>query len=153
MMAFNGNLTLVGFGFGPIQAGLFVLEAFRSGHFGRVVIGEVLPDIVRSVREAGGKFRINIAQRDGVELVTLGPVSAVIADPDRVSERGLHTVSSRDPRAFLVESFNRILISSVRFPSGLPFRRGLDLFEEKGDLLPFEEAKLYGHNAAHALAA
>ena len=255
-MAFNGNLTLVGFGFGPIQAGLFVLEAFRSGHFGRVVIGEVLPDIVRSVREEGGKFRINIAQRDGVELVTLGPVeledpsvpkdrerlieaiaqasevvtavpsvrfyksdapgsihrvlaaglsrrggrpaviyaaenhnraaeileeavfaevplperdpvrngtrflntvigkmSAVIADPDRVSERGLHTVTSRDPRAFLVESFNRILISSVRFPSGLPFRRGLDLFEEKGDLLPFEEAKLYGHNAAHALAA
>ena len=27
------------------------------------------------------------------------------------------------------------------------------MFEEKADLLPFEEAKLYGHNAIHALAA
>ncbi|MEP6989175.1 MAG: hypothetical protein ABI970_26475 [Chloroflexota bacterium] len=27
------------------------------------------------------------------------------------------------------------------------------MFEEKSDLLPFEEAKLYGHNAVHALAA
>jgi mannitol-1-phosphate 5-dehydrogenase len=27
------------------------------------------------------------------------------------------------------------------------------MFEEKTDLLPFEEAKLYGHNAVHALAA
>ena len=27
------------------------------------------------------------------------------------------------------------------------------MFTEKEDLLPFEEAKLYGHNATHALAA
>jgi mannitol-1-phosphate 5-dehydrogenase len=34
-----------------------------------------------------------------------------------------------------------------------PFQRGIKVFEEKDDLLPFEEAKLYGHNATHALAA
>jgi len=34
-----------------------------------------------------------------------------------------------------------------------PFQRGMRAFEEKPDLLPFEEAKLYGHNATHALAA
>jgi mannitol-1-phosphate 5-dehydrogenase len=34
-----------------------------------------------------------------------------------------------------------------------PFVRGLAVFEEKADLQPFEEAKLYGHNAVHALAA
>jgi mannitol-1-phosphate 5-dehydrogenase len=39
----------------------------------------------------------------------------------------------------------------VRFEE--PFERGLSVFEEKDDLLPFEEAKLYGHNAVHALAA
>ena len=31
------------------------------------------------------------------------------------------------------------------------FSRGIRVFEEKDDLLPFEEAKLYGHNAVHAL--
>ena len=29
--------------------------------------------------------------------------------------------------------------------------RGIEVFVEKDDLLPFEEAKLYGHNAIHAL--
>src|SRR5208283_3292260 len=53
-------------------------------------------------------------------------------------------------------AFNRILISQVSFPpaSGkADFQRGIDAFVEKEDLLPFEEAKLYGHNATHALAA
>ncbi len=255
-MELRGSLTFVGFGFGPIQAGLFALEAFRSGNFGRIVIAEVLPEVVRAVREEGGKFHLNIAHPDGVESVTLGPVgmedpaiewdreriisaiaeaseiatavpsirfyrsdgpgsihrilarglerrggkpaviyaaenhnhaaealeeavtaevspdardrvragtrflntvigkmSAVIADPDRVAETGLRTITARDPRAFLVESFNRILISAARFPKDTQFRRGIEVFEEKQDLLPFEEAKLYGHNAAHALAA
>jgi len=255
-MPLHGTKTFVGFGFGPIQAGLFVLEAFRSGNFGRIVIAEVLPELVRSVREVGGRFRLNIAQADGIEHQALGPIemedpavegdrlrlieaiaeaseiatavpsirfyksegpgsihrvlarglearagrpvviyaaenhnhaaealeeavleevseanrsrvrsgtrflntvigkmSAMIADPDRVAETGLETITGTDPRAFLVESFNRILISAVRFPAGTRFQRGIEVFEEKPDLLPFEEAKLHGHNAAHALAA
>jgi mannitol-1-phosphate 5-dehydrogenase len=48
----------------------------------------------------------------------------------------------------LVEEFNRILISRVTLPG---FRRGIEVFDEKSDLLPFKEAKLYGHNATHAL--
>ena len=59
-------------------------------------------------------------------------------------------------RAFLVEAFNRILISRIHFESGgeeAVFERGICVFEEKNDLIPFEEAKLYGHNATHALAA
>jgi mannitol-1-phosphate 5-dehydrogenase len=48
----------------------------------------------------------------------------------------------------LVEEFNRILISRILLPG---FTRGIRVFEEKDDLLPFEEAKLYGHNAVHAL--
>ena len=54
------------------------------------------------------------------------------------------------PKAVLVEEFNRILISRITLPG---FRRGIDVFVEKPDLLPFEEAKLYGHNAIHALIA
>jgi mannitol-1-phosphate 5-dehydrogenase len=68
---------------------------------------------------------------------------------------GLAPIASGDRQAFLVEAFNRILISRVCLPAlpGLPpFRRGIAIFEEKDDLHPFEEAKFYGHNAVHALA-
>ena len=51
-------------------------------------------------------------------------------------------------RCLLVEEFNRILITRITLPG---FRRGIEVFEEKPDLLPFEEAKLYGHNATHAM--
>ncbi len=256
----RGELTFVGFGFGPIQAGLFTLEAARSNNFGRIVIAEVVPEVVQSIRSEGGNFHLNIAHADGIEHVSLGPVemedpavaedrarlieavaqaseiatavpsirfyrsdgpgsihrilarglerrlqlsgsrpvviyaaenhnhaaealeeavlaevashaldrvrastrflntvigkmSAVITDPNRVEASGLRRMTTRDPRAFLVESFNRILISAIRFRPGARFQRGIEVFEEKPDLLPFEEAKLHGHNAAHALAA
>jgi mannitol-1-phosphate 5-dehydrogenase len=49
-----------------------------------------------------------------------------------------------------VEEFNRILVTKIKFPG---FKRGIDVYLEKEDLLPFEEAKLYGHNAIHAMIA
>jgi mannitol-1-phosphate 5-dehydrogenase len=48
----------------------------------------------------------------------------------------------------LVEEFNRTLVSQVPWSD---FQRGIEVFSEKSDLLPFEEAKLYGHNAVQAL--
>ena len=48
-----------------------------------------------------------------------------------------------------MEAFSRILISKINFPQTL--QRGIQEFQEKEQLLPFEEAKLYGHNATHAL--
>jgi mannitol-1-phosphate/altronate dehydrogenase len=51
-------------------------------------------------------------------------------------------------RAFLVEEFNRILVTRATLPDFTP---GIEVFIEKDNLLPFEEAKLYGHNAIHAL--
>jgi len=254
--------TFVGFGFGPIQAGLFLYEAFRSGGFGRLVVAEVAPDLVQAVRKAGGRFSVNIAhsdriereqigrvdiedpdsrsgqvrlvdaiaeaeeiatavpsvefytspspssihrllaeglrrkaatrgrqaivyaaenhnhaaeileakvmecipenERDGVSSrvrflnTVIGKMSGVVSDPEEIRLQGLATVTPGGQRAFLVEAFNRILISRIRFPrSGdePPFERGVKVFEEKDDLLPFEEAKLYGHNSTHALAA
>ena len=96
--------------------------------------------------------------RDRARFVdtVIGKMSAVIADPDAIAEAGLATITPRDPRAFLVESFNRILVGPrgfSRLPLGVEFRSGFPTFEEKADLEPFEEAKLYGHNATHALAA
>jgi mannitol-1-phosphate/altronate dehydrogenase len=84
----------------------------------------------------------------------VGKMSGVVTDPPEMQERGLSAITPSEKRAFLVESFNRILISRICFGSGEPgFQLGISVFEEKQDLLPFEEAKLYGHNATHALAA
>jgi mannitol-1-phosphate 5-dehydrogenase len=86
----------------------------------------------------------------------IGKMSGVISEADTIRDHGLATITPQDHRAFLVEAFNRILISRVEDPAGeggRPFFRGLEVFEEKQNLLPFEEAKLYGHNATHGLAA
>ena len=78
----------------------------------------------------------------------IGKMSGVVNEPAQILEQGLAPVVPDMPRAFLVEAFNRILITRIGLPG---FRRGIQVFEEKSDLLPFEEAKLYGHNATHAL--
>jgi mannitol-1-phosphate 5-dehydrogenase len=78
----------------------------------------------------------------------IGKMSGIITDADTIQRLGLSPISPGLPRAILVEEFNRILISRITL-SG--FERGIRVFIEKDNLLPFEEAKLYGHNAIHAL--
>jgi mannitol-1-phosphate 5-dehydrogenase len=246
--------TFVGFGFGAIQAGLFLYEAQRSGAFSRLVVAEVMPDVVESLRAADGYFTLNVAHADRIEQVRVGPVEAY--DPNRDADRealieaigeaeematavpsvafytsdrpgSIHNLlaqgimrkaGSRGPRAviyaaenhnhaaellseavmsalpkddaasaleqaffantvigkmsgvvgaesgnatitpdstrvYLVEAFNTILSSQMHFSDGAPYERGITVFVEKPDLLPFEEAKLYGHKSLHALAA
>ncbi|MBN1217808.1 MAG: hypothetical protein JXM69_02680 [Anaerolineae bacterium] len=256
-MTLQGTRTYVGFGFGAIQAGLFLYEAFRSGDFCRLVVAEVLPEVVSAVRQASGHFSLNIAHPNRVEQADIGPIhvenpslkrdrerlieaiaeaeeigtavpnvayylsenpgslhcilakglrlkaayggppavvytaenhnhaaeilreavlaqipnleraavcrracfvntvigkmSGIVSNPDEISARNLAPITPGLTRAFVVEAFNHILISDIRFEHG--FERGIKVFEEKPDLLPFEEAKLYGHNATHALAA
>jgi len=261
-MALTGHRTFVGFGFGAIQAGLFLYEAFRSGGFARLVVGEVATDAVEALRRNAGCYAVNVAHADRVEAARVGPVqieapaapldlarlvdavaeaeeissavpsvrfytgpgpgsihrilaqglrkkaaaggpravvyaaenhnhaaeileaavfeeippaekaaararvcflntvigkmSGVVSEAEEIQAGHLATVTPDSSRAFLVEAFNRILISQVCFPqvAGEPrFQRGITAFVEKEDLLPFEEAKLYGHNATHALAA
>ena len=250
--------TFVGFGFGAIQAGLYLYEAMRSGAFDRLVVAYRRPETIRQIRAADGYFSLNIAHADGVEAVRVGPVemfdvnvaadreriiqavaeaselatalsstndyvtsgpasihsllaeglrckgeqggpraviytsenhteaaeilekavcaeladkecavvassrrfvntvvgkmSRVVEDTDEVRTLALAPVTPQDTRAFLVEAYRHILISRVTFEDGFRFERGFD-FDEKVDLTPFEEAKLYGHNATHALAA
>ena len=89
-MALTGTRTFVGFGFGAIQAGLFLLEAFESGAFSRLVVAEVMPDVVKAVRAAGGVYTVNVAHADHVEAVQVGPVAienpAVAEDRARLIE-------------------------------------------------------------------
>jgi mannitol-1-phosphate 5-dehydrogenase len=261
-MALTGHRTFVGFGFGAIQAGLFCYEAFRSGGFARLVVGEVAADSVDALRRDAGCYAVNVAHANRVEVARVGPVhienpgepgdtarlvnavaeaeeiatavpsvqfytgagpgsihrilaeglrkkaaargpraiiyaaenhnhaaeileaavfaeippteqahvreqvcflntvigkmSGVVSDAGEIRSQHLATLTSQGPRAILVEEFNHILISKVNFaraPGQPRFQRGITAFLEKDDLLPFEEAKLYGHNATHALAA
>lgn len=239
----EGGRTFVGFGFGAIQSGLFAYEAWRSGAFGRIVVAEVMPEVVAAVRSSRGYYGLNIAAMDGIRSCTVGPIeilnprdgadrarlieavhdadeiatalpsvkffegdvadilacglrgktrpaviyagenhnhaaeilaglvenrlghplgqsnvqalntvigkmSSVVTGAEQIARQKLEPMTPGGGRAFLVEEFNRILVSQVTL-SG--YRRGISAFKEKTDLLPFEEAKLYGHNAVHAL--
>lgn len=245
----NNGTTFVGFGLGAIQSGLFLYEGARSGNFKRLVVAEVMPDVVQAVRANNG-FALNVATAEGIEQhpvtgieiynpldpmdrphlvaalaeaqematalpsvafydrgeasvaalvaeavarkladaalpsavlytaennnhaaeildallrvkvgadysgrfqvlnTVVGKMSGVVVDAEQIREDGLARMTPGADRAFLVEAFNRILITKITLPG---FVRGLGTFVEKTDLLPFEEAKLYGHNATHAL--
>ena len=261
-MSLSGNRTFVGFGFGAIQAGLFLCEAFRSGNFRRLIVAEVMPNAVQALRQSAGRYAVNVAYHNRVEALEIGPteiadpgnhseceflvaavaeaaematalpsvayytstspgsvhrilaeglrrktvaggppavvyaaenhnhaaeilqaavfseiprsehdqvhsrvsflntvigkMSGVVTDPYEIQKQGLKTVTPFESRAVLVEAFNRILVSKTSFADRAAtrgFHRGIEVFEEKPDLLPFEEAKLYGHNSTHAVAA
>jgi mannitol-1-phosphate/altronate dehydrogenase len=78
----------------------------------------------------------------------IGKMSRVVTDPVEIADLKLKTIAPGIQRAFLVEQFNRILVSRTQIAG---FKPGIEIFIEKDDLLPFEEAKLYGHNAIHSL--
>lgn len=240
--------VFTGFGFGPIQSGLFVREVARSNQFDRIVIAEIDQTLISAVRSNNGCYHINIAEIDGireeaiegieiydpsspsdreklVEAVSLsteiatslpsvsayraggissvsaiiedglkmhsspgtliytaendnhaaeilnesihgtrpieplevqylntviGKMSGVVSDLDEIKKLGLVPITPGIRKAFLVESFNKILVTRSNLKNFTP---GISSFIEKDDLLPFEEAKLYGHNAIHALLA
>ena len=86
----------------------------------------------------------------------IGKMSGVVVGDGDIKALSLTPMAPGSDRAFLVEAFNHILISRISFEGDCAariFRRGMTAFIEKDDLLPFEEAKLFGHNATHALAA
>ena len=78
----------------------------------------------------------------------IAKMCSVVADPARIIDEGLAPIVAGFPRAFLVESFNEILVDQVTLPN---FERGLSAFMEKPDLDPFAITKFLGHNANHAL--
>ena len=244
-----------GFGFGAIQAGLFTLEALRENNFEQVVICEISAELVSRVRENQGRFTVNIAHRDGIESVEVGPIeilnpcceadreilleklahsreaatavpsvaaysstgpasihrllassrragkkdplvvytaennnqaaeilrdavrsesglqgedfdgsisfvntvigkmSGIITDPGEIEARQLTCLVRGYETAILVEEFNRILVSIPPALAKDNWRPSFSTFETRVDLLPFEEAKLYGHNGVHAMGA
>ncbi len=84
-MTFSGPRRFVGLGFGPIQAGLFVYEAQRTGAYGPPLVVDVRADLLAGLRAGAGHFVVNIAHADGIEVAAIGPVS--VADSTVEEER------------------------------------------------------------------
>lgn len=239
---------LTGFGFGPIQAGLFVAEAFASGNFSRIVVAEIDQQLVEALRASGGSYYVNVAGAESIEVqkiqgveiynpnvekdrekilealaqsteivtslpsvkffdmgqnsvasliaqglddskadatviyaaennnhaaeilqkavaaklnnqipkraeflnTVIGKMSQVSNNKQEIEDNNLKTIAAGIDRAFVVEEFNKILVTKCDITD---FSPGIKVFVEKEDLLPFEEAKLFGHNAIHALLA
>lgn len=74
----------------------------------------------------------------------IGKMSCILPAAE-CAHRNLPKLAPTADRGHLVEEYNNILIQSCE---GIASRRIESLYD-KSDLLPFEEAKLYGHNAVH----
>ncbi len=104
--------------------------------------------------EAAVLEAVPVGERDSVRGraryvdTVIGKMSGVITDEAELRAGGFATITSALPAAFLVEAFDRILVSRV----GAGLHPGMPVLREVDDLAPFEDAKLLGHNATHALA-
>jgi mannitol-1-phosphate 5-dehydrogenase len=76
----------------------------------------------------------------------IGKMSGIQADADAIEQLGLVRIVPDHPAAMLVEAFDAIRVSGSDAP-------GFPTFLPAPDLEPFEYAKLFGHNATHALGA
>ncbi len=74
----------------------------------------------------------------------IGKMSCVFP-AEECARRGILTLTPSADRGHLVEAFDAILVQSC---DGILDRKVRGLCD-KNDLIPFEEAKLYGHNAVH----
>jgi mannitol-1-phosphate 5-dehydrogenase len=95
-----------------------------------------------------GHAPVGFGDRVQFSETVIAKMCSVVADPVRIADEGLAPIVPDFPRAFLVESFNEILVDQVTLPN---FERGLSAFLEKPDLDPFAMTKFLGHNANHAL--
>ncbi len=77
--------TFVGFGFGAIQGGLFLPEAYRSGNFNRLVVSEIDQETVDHLRASGGVYSCNVAGEFSLQQIEVSGVEAYnpLVDGDR----------------------------------------------------------------------
>jgi len=115
---------------------------------------EILEELVRE--EIPENDQNTLDSRVRFLNTVIGKMSGVHIGKLEIEGLRLTPMTPGSERAFLVEAFNRIFITRITFPQGgrqPVFKRGIRAFIEKDDLLPFEEAKLFGHNATHGLGA
>ncbi len=103
---------------------------------------EILFDKVKSLDTGNKMNKLQIVN------TVIGKMGGVIFDKATIKELKLDLMTPYSKAAILVEEFNNIIITKINLPG---FKRGIEVFREKENLLPFEEAKLFGHNAVHSM--
>jgi len=78
----------------------------------------------------------------------LSKMSRIVTDPGEIQALNLVPLAPGLDRAYLVEAYHTILAQRIASDEVEP---GIHSFVEKDDLYPFEETKLFSHNAVHAL--
>ena len=130
-----------------------IAEGLKGSHVQATIIytaennnhaAELLRDLVQK--------RIGSINANRIQFLNtvIGKMSQVVNDVEMIKKFNLKPMAPAIDRAFLVEAFNKILITKATIKDFTP---GIKVFLEKDDLLPYEEAKLYGHNAIHAILA
>ncbi len=119
----------------------------------REAAAELMAAVLEVLEVLDSTTRATVIARARFVDTVIGKMSGVIDDPAEIATLGLSTITPTMPQAFLVEAFDRILVSRVD-PAGDPgaLHPGIPVLREVDDLAPFEAAKLLGHNATHALA-
>jgi len=107
--------VFVGFGFGPIQAGLFAKEARASGRFSEIVVSEVDPALVAAMRGNGNRYALNIAYADGVKVVSIDGVELLnpgdagdLRKLQQTLARATEVVTSLPSVAFFAKGANNV---------------------------------------------
>jgi mannitol-1-phosphate 5-dehydrogenase len=134
---------------GEASIAALIAAGARPGRHRIIYTAENNNYAAEALQEEVGKLA-GAAQLADLQILNtvIGKMSGVISSAEEMRRLGLAPLVPGFERCVLVEEFNRILITRITLPG---FRRGIGVFEEKDDLLPFEEAKLFGHNAIHAL--
>ncbi|MFH1614803.1 MAG: hypothetical protein ABIG61_06940 [Planctomycetota bacterium] len=117
-----------------------IVYAAENNNYAAELLEKAVKDKLGSAVPANSQFLNTV----------IGRMSGVVSDPEQIRSVNLAPIVPGIGRAFLVEQFNRILVTRCRLRG---FQPGIEVFIEKDDLIPFEEAKLFGHNAVHALLA
>ena len=121
----GGGRAFAGIGFGPIQACLFLREAWLSGGFSRYAVALRRPEIVAAVRAAGDRVVVNTAAEDGVAAETLSGVEArrlgdpadreaLVADLAAAHEVAVAVSGVDDYVSEGLDSIHRLLAAAVR---------------------------------------
>jgi hypothetical protein len=125
----SGSKTFVGFGFGPIQSGLFLYEAYRSGRFGRFVVADVDQPLVEALRSSGGRYTVNIARREGIDRAVVEGVELLDSRQAADRERILEAVADSDelctalPSVGVYSAGGEASVARLLEAAGRPHRR------------------------------
>lgn len=123
-----------------------VYAAENHPHAAAILRAAVMDEVAEAERGAVGR------EAAFVDTV-IAKMSGVVMPPG-----DLAPLTPDSDRAFLVEGFNEILVSMPHFDQSphaddAALAVGFPAFLFREDLTPYEEAKFFGHNGVHALAA